>query len=55
MRSIVAASLLALTVLTGVATSATADCQVKGWIDSGQGGRPSSNARTRQDDVGVAA
>ena len=41
MRSIVAASLLALTVLTGVAGSASAaDCRVKGWIDSGQGGRP---------------
>jgi hypothetical protein len=41
MRSIVAASLLALTVLTGAAASASAaDCRVKGWIDSGQGGRP---------------
>jgi hypothetical protein len=41
MRSIIAAGLLALSALAGVATSASAaDCQVKGWIDSGQGGRP---------------
>ena len=41
MRSIVAASLLALSVLTGATASANAvDCQVKGWIDTGQGGRP---------------
>jgi hypothetical protein len=41
MRSIIAAGLLAVSVLTGVATSANAaDCQVKGWIDTGQGGRP---------------
>ncbi len=41
MKSIIAAGLLALSALAGVATSAgAADCQVKGWIDSGQGGRP---------------
>jgi hypothetical protein len=40
MRTI-AASLLVLSVLAGVAGSANAaDCRVKGWIDSGQGGRP---------------
>ena len=40
MRTIVA-TLLALSVLAAVSGSANAaDCQVKGWIDSGQGGRP---------------
>jgi hypothetical protein len=40
MRAIVA-SLLALSVLAGVAGSANAaDCKLKGWVDSGQGGRP---------------
>jgi hypothetical protein len=40
MKTIVV-SLLALSVLAGVSASANAaDCKVKGWIDSGQGGRP---------------
>jgi len=40
MKSIVA-GLLALSVLAGFGASAgAADCKVKGWVDSGQGGRP---------------
>ena len=41
MRSIIVAGLLALSAVAGLGTSASAaDCQVKGWIDTGQGGRP---------------
>lgn len=40
MRTIVA-SLLALSVLASVSGAASAaDCKVKGWVESGQGGRP---------------
>jgi hypothetical protein len=40
MRAIIA-SLLALSVLVGITGAANAaDCQVEGWVNSGQGGRP---------------
>jgi hypothetical protein len=39
MRTLVG-GLIGLAVLAGAATSASADCKVVGWIDSGQGGRP---------------
>jgi hypothetical protein len=39
-RTLVGA-LLGLSLLVGAAGAASAaDCQVSGWIDSGQGGRP---------------
>jgi hypothetical protein len=37
----IASLLLGLSLLAGIAAPASAaDCTVKGWVDTGQGGRP---------------